>query len=85
MLQITCRNNSLRVQTSCASGLLALPKVNADRADRLSRYVDVALKDAGILPDQSPGRAKERDCEPRESGNTGTRTLSFQKRSVASV
>ncbi|CAK9002211.1 Hypothetical protein (Fragment) [Durusdinium trenchii] len=31
-------------------------RVNADRADRLSRYVDVALKDAGILPDQSPGR-----------------------------
>ena len=30
-------------------------QINAERADRLSRYLDAALKDAGILPDASPG------------------------------
>lgn len=30
-------------------------RINADRAERLSRYVDAALTDAGILPDASPG------------------------------
>jgi len=30
-------------------------RINAERADRLSRYLDAALKDAGILPDASPG------------------------------
>lgn len=30
-------------------------RINADRADRLSRYLDAALTDAGILPDASPG------------------------------
>jgi hypothetical protein len=31
-------------------------QINADRAERLSRYVDAALTDAGILPDASPGQ-----------------------------
>jgi len=43
-------------------------RINADRADQLSRYVDVALRDAGILPDGSPGArvAKAFGAEDRQ-------------------
>lgn len=40
-------------------------RVNADRADRLSRYVDAALKDAGILKQGDGGSEKDAAADAR--------------------
>jgi len=54
-------------------------RVNADRAERLSRYVDAALRDAGVLVQGAGGQLRENMTDARVLKDLKDQVLSMQK------